>query len=126
MAMENNEEISFQKKIINMDNTSIKSINSKNFDKRIHENESSIVIYGAARCTHCQALIEVISELVQSEFKNISCYYMDIDENKNFANKNGIKSVPLTVFYKNSKEVYSFMGEQSYDTIAEKIEEKLL
>lgn len=126
MAMENDEEISYQKKIINMDNTSIKSINSKNFEKRLHDKDNSIVIYGASRCTHCQALIEVISELVQTEFKNINCYYMDIDENKSFANKNGIKSVPLTVFYKNHEEVYKFLGEHSYDTIAELIEDKLL
>ena len=106
-----------------MDNSSIKSINSKNFEKRLRENDNSIVIFGAARCTHCQALREILTELAEEEFTNITCFYMDIDENRSFAGKRDISSVPLTVFYKNKEEVYRFLGEGSYDEIADAIEE---
>ena len=123
MAMENDEEIAFQKKIITMDSSLIKSINAKNFDKRLFENENSIVIYGAVRCTHCQALREILIELIEEEFEEVSCFYMDIDENKSFAKKRNISSVPLTVFYKNNEEVYRFLGEGSYDEIADAVEE---
>ena len=62
-------------------------------------------------------------ELIEEEFQEVTCFYMDIDENPSFAAKRGIKSVPLTVFYKNSKEVYRFLGEGSYDEIADAIED---
>ena len=123
MAMENDEVIAYQKKMIAMDSSVIKSINSKNFEKRLSENENSIIIYGAVRCTHCQAIREILMELIEEEFQEVTCFYMDIDENPSFAAKRGIKSVPLTVFYKNSKEVYRFLGEGSYDEIADAIED---
>lgn len=123
MAMENDEEIAYQKKMMIMDNSIIKSINSKNFENRISQNENSIVIYGAVRCTHCQAVREILMELIGKEFKEVTCFYMDIDENSTFATKRNINSVPLTVFYKNNKEVYSFLGEGSYDEIADAIED---
>ncbi|EFI42693.1 thioredoxin domain-containing protein [Peptoniphilus sp. oral taxon 386] len=122
MAMENDEEIAYQKKIISMENSNIKSINSKNFDRRLEEKENAIVIFGAVRCIHCKALREIISELIESEFKNINCYYLDIDENKSMIRKHDIKSVPITMFFKNSQEVYRFIGESSYDEIAQAIE----
>lgn len=114
------------KEMIRKNQSIIKNIYSKNFKEIISQKELSICIFGAARCTHCMPLMEVIEAMLKNEFKNISAYYMDVDKNKKFAEDNKIYQLPLTVFFKNGDEVYSFYGEKPYDWIAENIETYLL
>ncbi|MGO3751907.1 MAG: thioredoxin domain-containing protein [Peptoniphilaceae bacterium] len=124
IAIEHDEVIEKHKKILKMESSHIKSINSKNFDNRLAEGEKAIVIHGGARCLHCNSIREMMSELLENEFSNISCFYLDIDENKSFIKKHEIKSLPTTIFYKDSKEIFRFIGEKSYDEIASFIEDK--
>lgn len=125
MAMETDDEIALQKDIIGMEASKVKFISTQNFDKRIHESENAIVIYGGKNCVHCKTIREIVTELIEDEFKNISAFYMDIEENTSVRKNININSVPVTIFYKNGKEVYRFIGELSYDDIAIKIEEYL-
>lgn len=51
---------------------------------------------------------------------------MDLDKNKDFAEQNEIFQLPRVSFYKEGKKVYEFLGEKSYDEIAELIEKYIL
>ena len=86
----------------------------------------AIIIYGAERCSHCEPLMEVMEVLLKEEFKEVSCFYMDLDKNKEFAEEHEIFQLPRVSFYKGGEKVYEFMGEKSYDEIAGLIEDYLL
>lgn len=126
MAMETDDEIEMQREIIRMESSKIKFISSENFEQKINENEKAIVIYGGQNCVHCKSIREIVIELVEEEFSNISAFYMDIDENTSIRKIKNIDSVPVTIFYKNGKETHRFLGEMSYDDIAFKIEQYLI
>ncbi|MBL7575460.1 Thioredoxin [Peptoniphilus asaccharolyticus DSM 20463] len=126
MAMENEDEIALQREIISMESSKVKFISTKNFEKRISENPKSIVIYGGKSCVHCKSVREIVIELIEEEFDEISAFYLDIDENKSVRRTQNIDNVPLTVMYKNGVEVHRFVGEVTYDDMALKIEEYLL
>ena len=64
--------------------------------------------------------------LLEEEFKEVNCYYMDLDKNKDFAEKYEIFQLPRVSFYSDGEKVYEFMGEKSYDEIAGLIEKYLL
>ncbi|MGI5949010.1 thioredoxin domain-containing protein [Peptoniphilus sp.] len=123
---ESPKDLAENKEMIRKNNSVIKNIFSQNFAEIISKNEYSICVFGAPRCTHCMALMEIVEAMLTDEFKNVSAYYMDVDKNRDFAEKNEIYQLPLTKFYKNGEEVYSFQGEKSYDMIAEAIEKYLL
>ena len=114
------------KKIIKRNESQIKYVNQNYFDETINKEKAAIVIYGAQRCSHCEPLIEVMEVLLEEEFKEVNCYYMDLDKNKDFAEKYEIFQLPRVSFYSDGEKVYEFMGEKSYDEIAGLIEKYLL
>ena len=114
------------KKVIKRNESVIKYIAANHFDETIRENKMAILIYGAERCSHCEPLMEVMEVLLEEEFKDVSCFYMDLDKNKSFAEEYEIFQLPRVSFYKDGEKVYEFMGEKSYDEIAGLIEEYLL
>ena len=114
------------KKVIKRNESVIKYIAANHFDETIRENKMAVLIYGAERCSHCEPLMEVMEVLLEEEFKEVSCFYMDLDKNKSFAEKYEIFQLPRVSFYKDGEKVYEFMGEKSYDEIAGLIEEYLL
>ena len=71
MAMENEDEIALQREIISMESSKVKFISTENFDKRIAENPTSIVIFGGKSCVHCKSVREIVIELIEEEFGEI-------------------------------------------------------
>ncbi|MDU7115574.1 MAG: thioredoxin family protein, partial [Peptoniphilus harei] len=114
------------KKVIKRNESKIKYVTENHFDATIKNQRAAIIIFGAERCSHCEPLMEVMQVLLEEEFREVSCYYMDLDKNKDFAEKNEIFQLPRVSFYKEGKKVYEFLGEKSYDEIAELIEKYIL
>lgn len=114
------------KRVIKRNESVIKYVTQNYFDDTIKSQEAAIIIFGADRCSHCEPLMEVMQVLLEEEFKEVSCYYMDLDKNKDFAEKHEIFQLPRVSFYKNGERVYEFKGEKSYDEIAELIEKYIL
>lgn len=123
---ESPKDLAENKEMIRKNQSVIKNIFSQNFKEIISKNEYSICIFGAPRCTHCMPLMEIVEAMLTDEFKNVKAYYMDVDKNKAFADEHKIYQLPLTTFYKDGEEVYSFYGEKPYDVIAEAIEKYFL
>ncbi|MDO5717303.1 MAG: thioredoxin domain-containing protein, partial [Tissierellia bacterium] len=126
MEAELNREVEFKKEIIRRNQSMIKYISQNNFDKKIQGCSYAIVIFGAKRCLHCPPLMELLTTMLETEFQEVQGFYMDVDLNKSFAKEHDIASLPLTVFYRGGKRVYSFLGEDSYVSIANHIEKYLL
>ncbi|MDO5715496.1 MAG: thioredoxin domain-containing protein [Tissierellia bacterium] len=126
MESELNREVQFKKEIIRRNQSVIKYINQNNFTEKIRSCQKAIVIFGAKRCLHCPPLMELLTTLLETEFQEVHGFYMDVDLNKAFAKEHEINTLPQTVFYRQGKKVYSFVGEDSYDSIADHIDKYLL
>lgn len=118
-------ELKESKEIFRRSQGLIKTISSEDFEEKTGKG-NSIVVFGAIRCTHCAPLLELVSDMLEDEFPNVTCYYLDVDTNVEVKEKLKIQSIPLTNFYRDGKLVHSFTGENSYDDIADLIEEYLL
>jgi len=114
------------KKVIRRNQSRIKNISENHFEEIIGELTNAIVVFGAARCSHCDQLMEVIEVLLEEEFKEVNSFYMDLDKNKDFADKYEIYQLPQVALFKNGEKVHEFRGEKSYDEIAVMIEDYLL
>lgn len=114
------------KKVIRRNQSRIKNISGIHFEDTMDELSNAIVVFGAERCSHCDQLIEVIEILLEEEFREVNCFYMDLDKNKDFADKHEIYQLPQVSLYKDGEEVFEFKGEKSYDEIAVLIEDYIL
>ncbi|MBU5668344.1 thioredoxin [Peptoniphilus sp. MSJ-1] len=114
------------KKVIRRNQSRIKNISGSHFKETIKELSNAIVVFGAERCSHCDQLIEVIEILLEEEFREVNCFYMDLDKNKDFADKYEIYQLPQVSLYKDGEKVFEFKGEKSYDEIAVMIEDYIL
>ena len=114
------------KKVIKRNESIIKYVTENRFDETVKSQKAAIIIFGAERCSHCEPLMEVMQVLLEEEFREVSCFYMDLDKNKDFAEKYEIFQLPRVSFYRDGEKVYEFLGEKSYDEIAELIEKYIL
>ena len=63
------------------------------FDTKVKNEDISILQYSASWCSPCRAL-KPIMEKLSDEFKDVSFYYCDIDENAiNSASAAGVRGV---------------------------------
>lgn len=79
-----------------------------------------LVLFGAERCVHCQALHPVLEEALQEEFDG--CFelrYVNVDEHKDIVDRCRIQGIPVVVIYQNGEEKQRFHGERDYDDLCD-------
>lgn len=121
-----NSQINKTREIIRENLNTVKKVSSNNFKENIRDTSTFIALFGANRCLHCEPLMEMLTDLIDTEFKDIKAYYIDVDDNKALAENYKINSLPTTIFFKKGREVYRFLGEKPYDLIAEDLEKYIL
>ena len=85
----------------------------------INSNTYVVVYYGAPWCRSCtsyESIYETLSNL--DEYNDIKFIKVDVDKVDESKNSKDIVSIPLTISYKNGKEISRFVG-----TITDKIVE---
>lgn len=96
--------------------TGIVELNEGNFQKEVLESDKLIVIeFWAIWCSHCKILSPIIERLAVFNQKynrdKIRWFKVDVDKSRKFLDKfRPFRGLPVVVFYKNSKEVYRFIG----------------
>ncbi|QEK39030.1 thioredoxin [Candidatus Nesciobacter abundans] len=97
----------------------------KNFDssteKEMESNSVSILDFWADWCGPCLNFMPIF-EKVAEEFPGVSFYKVNIDEAREFAQKNRIMSIPTIMVLKNGKVVDQHKGSMSEEMFREFVE----
>jgi thioredoxin len=83
--------------------------------EKINSGEKLIVDFWAPWCRPCgimKPVFEKVSEQYRNEDSEVQLFTLNVEENKEFASKLGIRSIPTVKSFADGKEVYSQPGMQ--------------
>ena len=95
-------------------------ITNENFNDLINSENTTLIDFYADWCGPCRMLGPVIDEIA-SEKKDINVGKINVDSEKELANKFGIRSIPTMIVFKNGKEIKRLIGFLQKDEILSKL-----
>lgn len=101
---------------------SVISLTSNNFEKEVINCSQMVLVYfGASWCEQCKMLASILKE-IENEQDEIKIAQVDVEKEKDLADKNHIMNMPTMLLYKNAEIVETAMGLKSKDEIIKLIE----
>jgi len=101
---------------------SILNIDDGQFEQEVMKADELVMVdFWAEWCGPCRALGPKLEEIAQ-EKSNVKVVKINIDQNKETAQKFGIRSIPTMILFKDGKDVETLMGNLPKEEIAAKIE----
>jgi thioredoxin 1 len=97
-------------------------IQDSDFDELLNFDGPVVVDYTATWCGPCRVIAPFIDQLAEEYEGRAKVVKIDIDSNKENAKKNGIRSIPAVLIFKNGKLVKTLVGKASYETFSEALE----
>jgi len=93
-----------------------------NFEKEVAQSKIPVVIdFWASWCSPCKMLepiFEKVSHTLQGKMKFAKC---NVDENQEFAQANGVMSIPCLIVFKNGQEAGRIVGNQTEDSLKQQL-----
>lgn len=99
----------------------VESLNTKKFQDKISSG-LSLVKFTSQYCGPCKSYSPIFDSFAEQN-KDIKCYTVDALEEHEISIKLDIKSVPVTILFKDGKEVKRVNGKQSLDQLSQLIKE---
>ena len=97
-------------------------INAENFDAEVVQSKIPVVIdFSASWCSPCHQfapIFEKVAKQMEGKMKFAKC---DIDANQEFAQANGIMSIPCIVIFKNGQEAGRIVGNQTESSFVQQL-----
>ena len=84
-------------------------VTKENFDELINSENTTLLDFYADWCGPCRMLGPVIEEIAE-EKKDINVGKINVDANKELANKFSVRSIPTMIVFKNGKEIKRLVG----------------
>lgn len=84
-----------------------------------------LVEFYASWCPHCRKMMPVVSQIKELLDGSVDVYQLDIDLNKELADKEQIESLPTFIVYKNGRESWRQSGEMDGQVLLSRIESYL-
>ena len=98
---------------------------SQEFDTLLSNSQPVVVDYTATWCGPCRVISPFIDKLAEEYAGRAQVFKLDIDKNKDNAQKFGIRSIPAVLIFKNGEVVEKLVGKANYETFAEALEKYL-
>ena len=95
-------------------------VTNNNIDNLISNNDITLIDFYADWCGPCKALSPIIDEIANNE-RHITVGKVNVEEEKDLANKYRVRSIPTMVIFKNGKEVNRLVGFLPKEEILSKI-----
>lgn len=103
------------------DNDDIIKLTDKNFD---HQTKNRVVLvdFWADWCMPCRMMAPVLNDLAGDLNGNAYVGKVDVEQNRELAQKHNIRNIPTMVLFKNGKEVNRFVGVKTKDFLMSQIQ----
>ena len=101
-------------------------VNKDNFKEMVLESPTPVLLdFFANWCGHCQRLLPLLDEVAVSLEGKLSVMKMNVDENRDLAQKYDIKGLPTMVLFRDGAEIDRLIGFMPKSKIIEKVSAKL-
>jgi thioredoxin 1 len=95
-------------------------ITGKELEEKINNGEKIVVEFWAPWCGPCRMLKPVFERIASNNNTEVQMYTMDIDQNRDYAQTLGIRSIPTTKSFNNkqiSDTVVGVIGEEKIKSL---------
>lgn len=101
---------------------SVLNIEDSQFEQEVMNSDELVMVdFWAEWCGPCRALGPKLEEIA-GEKSNVKVVKINIDQNKETAQKFGIRSIPTMILFKDGKDIETLMGNLSKEDIVAKID----
>jgi thioredoxin 1 len=92
-------------------------ITGKELQEKINNNEKVIVEFWAEWCGPCRMMKPVFERVASNNDTEVQMYTMDIDQNRDYAQTLGIRSIPTVKLFSNGNVTDTFVGVMNEEKI---------
>ena len=104
----------------------VKDINESNFHEEVLESDKPVFVdFWAPWCGYCQRLTPIIEEMGTEISDKVKIVKMNVDENRQIAQKYGVMSLPTMILFKDGEIAEKLLGYMPKANIEAKILPKL-
>ena len=97
---------------------SVINLDSKNFEEQVLNSEVPVLIdFWATWCGPCRMMAPVVEEIANEVGEKAKVCKLNIDENKEIAEKYDVMSIPTFIIIKNGKVAATTVGVQPKENI---------
>jgi len=96
-------------------------VSESNFEQEVLKSDKPVVIdFWAPWCSPCKMIAPVFEKL-SHEMKNVKFAKINVDDNTNLAQQQGVMGIPCMIVYKNGEEVDRIVGFQDEVSLKKKL-----
>lgn len=104
----------------------VESIKDSQFEAEVVQSDKVVLVdFWAEWCGPCRALGPKLEEIAGELAETTKIIKINVDENKETAQKFGIRSIPTMIIFKGGEEVETLTGNLSKEAILEKLNAQL-
>lgn len=96
-----------------------------NYSEIINSNPVVLVEFYASWCPHCKRMMPVVEQVKELLAGKVNVYQFDIDENEELSDREGVKTIPTFIIYRDGKEQWRQSGEMDGLVLLGKVEQYL-
>lgn len=96
-----------------------------NYSEIINSNPVVLVEFYASWCPHCKRMMPVVEQVKELLAGKVNVYQFDIDENEELSDREGVKTIPTFIIYRDGKEQWRQSGEVDGQVLLGKVEQYL-
>lgn len=94
-----------------------------NYSEMINSNPVVLVEFYASWCPHCKRMMPVVEQVKELLAGKVNVYQFDIDENEELSDREGVKTIPTFIIYRDGKEQWRQSGEMDGQVLLSKVEQ---
>ena len=104
----------------------VEIVTKDTFQGMVAESTTPVLLdFFANWCGHCQKLLPVLDEAAVELDGKVKIMKVNVDENRDLAQKFGIKGLPTMILFKDGSEVDKLIGFMPKEKIIEKVSAKI-